>query len=97
MNESENVRWQNLLSLSASTFTGEETPPYGFTTRFLAQLRAENQQRELVERIGLRALFASLGVLLLAALVTLGVDHQSQGDLEPGVRNILQVDNIQLS
>ncbi len=97
MNEFENGRWQNLVALSASSFAGELTPPYGFVTRTLAELRAETRQRELVERIGLRALFASLAILLATVGLTIGATYVNRGDLEPGLGNIVQVENVPVS
>lgn len=97
MNENGDIRWQNLVALSAPTFAGDASPPYGFTTRFLAQLHAETRQRELVERIGARALFASLAMLVATLALSLGVDRFNRGDLEPGLRSIVQVEDIPVS
>jgi hypothetical protein len=97
MNEQDDVRWQNLLTMSAPTFAGEEMPPYGMVTRTLARLREETRQRELVERIGLRALFASLGILGLTAAATLGAGYFDGSDLEPGLNSFVQVENVQVS
>jgi hypothetical protein len=90
--------WRNLVALSAPAFAAtDERPPYGFTTRVVAQLGAETRQRELMERTGLRALFASLAILLLTGALTLGVRQMDRSDLEPGLRGILQAANIPLS
>jgi hypothetical protein len=97
MNDKEDMQWLNLVALSAPTFALDPTPPYGFTTRFLAQYRTETRQRELVERIGMRALFASLGLLLLAAAVNFGVDYSQRADLEPGLPGLVQVENMRVS
>ena len=97
MTNSENPRWENLVSLSAPTFAGDDAPPFGFTTGFLAHLREQTEQRAMVERIGLHALFVSLAMLLVTGAVTFGLDHFRQGDLEPGVRSLIQVDHVQAS
>jgi hypothetical protein len=94
----EDSHWQNLVALSAPAFAGaDDAPPYGFTTRVLARLKTENRQRELMERIGMRALFASLVILLLTGAVTLGVSHGDRGDFEPGLRGIIQAANVPIS
>jgi hypothetical protein len=97
MNTTEDTRWKNLLATGAPAFAGDAEPPYGFITRTLARLREENRQRDLMERIGLRALFASLAVLAAAAILNVLVDHSVRGDLEPGLRGIVQVENVPLS
>ena len=98
MNISEDEKWQSLLLRSTPTFTGEATPPYGFITGTLARLRAENRQKEELERIGWRALVASLAALGVAATVTLSVNFTDRGgDFEPGVRSLVQMENIQVS
>ena len=98
MNINEDEKWQALLSRSAQTFEGEAVPPYGFITGTLAQLRAEKRQQDDLERIGWRALLASLAALMIAATVTLSVNLRSQGDdFEPGVRNLVQMQNVQVS
>jgi hypothetical protein len=97
MNLNEDEKWQGLLLRSAPTFAGEAAPPYGFITGVLAQLRAEKRQQEEFERIGWRALLASLAALAIAATVTLSVDFRDRGDFEPGVRSLVQLENIQVS
>jgi hypothetical protein len=98
MSSKEDEKWQGLLLRSAPTFAGEAAPPYGFVTGTLARLRAENGQQEEFERIGWRALLASLAALAVAATVTLSVNFRDRGgDFEPGVRSIVQMENIQLS
>jgi hypothetical protein len=92
----EDQRWQYLVALSAPTFMEDITPPFGFTTRMLGQLRNVESERELVERIGLRAIFASLAVLLIALGVLLDARYHSS-DLEPGLRSIVQVENVPIS
>ena len=70
MNSNEDQVWQNLLLRSTATFSGQGEPPYGFVTGTLARLRAETRQQEELERIGWRALLASLAALLVAATVS---------------------------
>ena len=90
--------WKNLLASSASTFEPELTPPFGFVTNTLSALRAEQRQERECERIGLRALWASLSALGVAAAVTLAVGlHQDNSDLDPGVRSLVQVENLPYS
>lgn len=98
MNTREDEKWQGLLLRSASTFAGETEPPYGVVTQTLARLGAEKRQQEDIERIGWRALLASIAALAVAATVTLAVDFTHQGgDFDPGVRSLVQVDSFQLS
>jgi len=90
--------WQSLLLRSTPTFNAEAVPPYGFITGALAGLRAEKRQQEELERIGWRALLASLAALTIAATVTLSVSYRdSTGDFEPGVKSLVQMENIQIS
>ena len=91
-------KWQQLLARSTTTFAGEKTPPFGFMTGAMAQLREMRQQQE-AERIGWRALVASFVTLVGAAMVAVMVNFSqpTAGDLEPGIRGIVQVENIQLS
>ena len=93
----EDSKWHSLLAQSAPTFAGETTPPYGFMTRTLARLSAEKREQNQFEKISLRALFASLAVLAVTVGVTVGVQLSDGADLEPGVRSILQVENISVS
>ena len=90
--------WMKLLARSAPTFAGDATPPYGFVTSALAGLRAERRQQRELERIGWRALLASLAALAVAAAltVTLGLRDQNS-DFDPGVRSLVQVDNLPYS
>lgn len=97
MNEPEDLMWQKLLALSAPTFAGDAAPPYGFTTRFLANWRAEARQCELMERIGLRTLFASLGVLAIAGTLAFGFHYLDRSNLEPGLSGIIQIENVPAS
>jgi hypothetical protein len=92
-----NDRWKYLLTLSAPTFAREAVPPYGFTTSLLSRLREQERETELAERIGLRALFASLVALVVAGVLAVSASYRNQSDLEPGVRSIVQVENVPLS
>jgi hypothetical protein len=97
MNEHDMERWHNLVAMSAPSFAGDMTPPYGFMTKTLADLRAENRQLAVAERIGLRALFAALAVLFATAALTFGMAHLSRSDPEPGLRTIVLVENVPIS
>jgi hypothetical protein len=99
MNTNQDDKWHSLLALSAPTFNAESAPPYGFMTAMLAQLRLERQQEQQLGRLCWRAIFASLAVLALSAGVTLGVRLQlNRGDdLEPGMRGLIQVENVPAS
>jgi hypothetical protein len=98
MNSKEDEKWRSLLLRSVPTFAGEATAPYGFVTSTLARLRTEDTQQEEFERIGWRALLASLGALAIAVTVTLSLNFTDRGgDFEPGVRNLVQMENIQVS
>ena len=97
MNPDDN--WQKLLSRSMPTFAGESTPPYGFVTATLGRLREQGLQEQ-AERIGWRALLASLAALVVATAVTLTVTVNSNNhgsEFEPGVKSFVQMENIPLS
>jgi hypothetical protein len=92
------ITWKNLLAQSAPTFEAETAPPYGFVTSVLATLRAEIRQQREFERVGLRALWAALAALGVAAAVTVMVNlHQDNTDFDPGVRSLVQVENLPYS
>lgn len=98
MNKTDNETWQKLLALSEPTFAGEATPPYGFVTSTLAGLRTQQTQVETIERIGWRALLASLAALAVATTLAFTLDGQDQsGDFDPGVKNLVQMENISVS
>jgi|HubBroStandDraft_2_1064218.scaffolds.fasta_scaffold258434_2 hypothetical protein len=99
MNTPEDNLWTNLVAMSAPAYpaAGEATP-FGFTTRMLAQLRTEERQQKLAERIGLRAIFAAFAILVATGMFTLGLNHsRHNSDLEPGLRGFLQAANTPLS
>ena len=90
--------WMNLLAQSAPTFAAELTPPYGFVTNTLTALRAESHYKREVERIGWRALLASLAALVTAAVLTVTINlHEESSDFDPGVRSLVQVDSLPYS
>ena len=98
MNVNNPDKWQHLLALSAPTFAGDASPPYGFVTSTLTRLNLENQQLKEIERIGWRALLASLAALALAAAVTVTIDFKKPAlDLEPGEKSLIQMENISIS
>jgi nucleoside permease NupC len=96
MSKPDDEKWQGLLSRSMPTFAADTVPPYGFMTATLAGLRMARQQQEL-ERMGWRALLASVAALAITACITLSLNRTNANDLEPGVGNILQVENVPLS
>jgi hypothetical protein len=92
-------KWMRLLAQSTPTFTGDQTPPYGFITATLAKVKAEDRHQKDAERIGWRALLASLGALGVAAAITVTVtlSEQNSNDFEPGTKNIVQMEYIPVS
>jgi hypothetical protein len=92
-------KWHRLLARSTPTFDAQPTPPYGFVTSALAQLRVVNRPQEEAERIGWRALLLSLAALAMAAVVTVTVNFSegSGSDLDPGVKTMVQVENFPVS
>lgn len=94
-----NDTWENLLAMSGPTFAGESALPFGFMTNTMSNLRFQQVQVAEMERIGLRALLASLAALAVAAVlaVTINMHYQSGSDLDPGVRSLVQLDNISVS
>ena len=99
MNTSQDNKWQTLLALSAPTFAGESSPPYGFMTSMLAQLRQERRDEQQLGRFCWRAIFASLAALVVAVGVTVSVhSHFNRGnDFDPGMGGLIQVENVQAS
>jgi len=97
MNMNEDKQWQSLLSHSATAFTGDAVPPYGFMASTLARLKEKKNQQEQLEKIGIRAFLISIGALVIVAAITMDLHFQNRSDLEPGVRSLIQVENVQLS
>jgi hypothetical protein len=100
MNHPEDQTWLNLAALGAPAYSAAGSqPPYGFTTRVLARVRAEQREQKLAERIGLRAIFAAFAVLVVTGVYALGLDHRAadRSDLEPGLRGFLQAADVPLS
>jgi hypothetical protein len=91
------IKWRTLLELAAPTFAEATEPPYGFITSTLARLKAERVEREMVDRIGLRALFAALAMLAVAGGVSFGVQLHDRLDFDPGTRSIIQEDHVSIS
>ncbi len=89
-------KWMNLLAAAAPTFAGEATPPFGFVTSTMARLRSEGGTVAEMERIGWRALMASLAALAVAMALAVVVNLE-RPDLEPGVNSLIQVENIPVS
>jgi CRISPR/Cas system endoribonuclease Cas6 (RAMP superfamily) len=89
--------WRALLAQSAPAFAGETEPPYGFTGRVLARARAERQQKNAFERMGLRAIMASLGVVACLGVVTIGLQMQDREDVDPAIKSMALVENVQVS
>ncbi len=95
MNTREDTVWKSLLAQSATTFDGDLTPPLGLATRVLAGVRATRVQEAAWERIGLRAIFASLVAVMVLTVVTFAkVGHD---DADAPVRSLAQLENIQVS
>ena len=92
-----NDKWQALLQNSAPTFQGDAAPPYGFMTSTLARLKAEKRDRDLLERIGFRAIFASLAILVATGGVTIGLQLQSHFDFDPELKSFVQPDDSLIS
>jgi hypothetical protein len=90
-------KWRKLLELAAPAFAGETEPPYGFVTSTVARLKAERVERELMERTGLRALFAALAVLAVAGGISFGVQLHDRLDFDPGTRSIILEDHVSIS
>ena len=90
-------KWQKILARSMPTFAGAAAPPYGFMTATLGRLREQSLQEE-AERIGWRALLASLAAMVVAGAITFTVNSNNHGsEFEPGVRSFVQMENIPLS
>jgi hypothetical protein len=92
MNTPQDNLWPNLVALSAPAYpAGEAVPPFGFSTRVIAQLGMERRQGELMERIGLRAVFAALAVLAVTAAGAFSWDRAHRSNLEPGMNGLVQM------
>ena len=97
MNSNEDEKWQSLLARSMPTFAGAAAPPYGFVTSTLARLRDEQRQRQEFESIGWRAMVVSLVTLVIVCGVSLGMHLQDVGNLEPGVRTMMETANVPIA
>lgn len=96
MSQQEDQTWRILLEQSAPTFAGPAEPPYGLATRVLAAARDRQRRQEVVERIGLRAIFASLALVAITGVLTLSLHPAGDGD-DPAVRSMALVENVQVS
>ena len=95
MSLQEDKTWRALLVQSAPTFAGETVPPLGLATRVLARVREE---RTASERIGLRAIFASLAVVAVTTTLTVCLHVvETSEDPDPGVRSMALVEDVQVS
>jgi hypothetical protein len=92
----EDQKWQALLARSSATFAGDTSLPFGFMTSTLARLRAQ-KERDVLEKIGLRALFTSFAVLIAVVGLSVGVQLQSRTDFDPAVKSLLQADDVPIS
>jgi len=98
INVKEDEKWHALLARSGPTFAVETDLPFGFLTSTMARLKAEKRERDLSERIGLRALFASIAILITVVGVSVGVQqHQYRLDFDPAVKSLLQADDVPIS
>ena len=97
MKTREEEKWHNLLGQSAPTFAGETEPPYGFVTGMLGRFRAAERQREEAERIGWRALLASLVTLAAVVTLTVGLQLHDRNEIDPGVRSIIEIQNAPIA
>jgi len=96
-NPAEDQKWHALLMRSTPTFAGEATPPFGFLTSTLARLKAEKRERDLLERIGLRALFSSLAVLVAVVGFSIGIQLQDRLDFDPAIKSLIMADDVPIS
>jgi hypothetical protein len=94
----EDQTWRDLLAQSGHTFAGETEPPFGFATRLLAAVREERRQQAALERMGWRAILASLAMVVVAGALTAGLQIAGDPeDPEPGVKSMALVENVQVS
>jgi hypothetical protein len=97
MKTKEDFVWESLLAQSAPAFAAETTPPFGLTTRVLAAVREERQQAAAGDRVGRRAIWASLIAVLVLGAVTVARHQPRQDDVDLPVRNLALVENVQVS
>jgi hypothetical protein len=96
MNETrEDNVWKSLLAQSAPTFTGDTAPPLGLAARVLAGVRETRRQEAAWERIGLRAIFASL--LAVAVMTAVTFANVGRDDADVPVRSLAQLENVPVS
>jgi len=95
MKTKEDIVWESLLAQSAPAFAVEAVPPFGLATRVLAAVREQQEQVAVWDRVGRRAIFASLAAVLAIAALT--VARQAHDDDDPSVKSLALVENIQVS
>lgn len=86
--------WTLLLAQSAPTFLGNATPPLGLAARVLAGAREARVQEEAWERVGLRAILASLAAVAVLTAVTLSSWHRD--DVDVPVRGLAALEHVQV-
>jgi hypothetical protein len=95
MNTREDNVWKSLLTQSAPTFAGNMAPPLGLAARVLAGARETRVQEAAWERIGLRAILASLAAVAVLAAVTFAGVHRD--DVDVPVRGLAALEDTQVS
>ena len=95
MNTREDIVWKSLLAQSAATFDGGMTPPLGLAARVLAGVRETRVREAAWERIGLRAIFASLVAVVVMTVVTFA--QVGRDDADAPVRSLAQLENVPVS
>ncbi len=94
----EDQTWRELLAQSRPAFAGETEMPYGLVTRVLAGTRDQRRQRDALDRIGWRAILASLAMVAVTAGLTAGLQAMNdREEPEPGIQNLAMVENVQVS
>ncbi len=95
MNTREDDIWKSLLTQSAPSFAGDLTPPLGLAARILAGAREERVKEAAWERIGLRAILASLAAVVVMTVVTVANVHRD--DVDVPVRGFAALEEMQVS
>jgi anti-sigma-K factor RskA len=94
----EDQTWSALLAKGAPAFAGETEPPFGLATRVLASARRQQSQQDASERLGLRAIFASLAMVAVAAALTASLHFGAdRDDTDPVIRSLAVAENVQVS
>jgi hypothetical protein len=95
MTSREDIVWKSLLAKSAPAFAAEATPPFGLTTRVMAAMREERQQVAVWDRVGRRAILASLTAVVAIGVLT--VVRLRDNDVDIQVKNLALVETVQVS